>query len=218
VTLQAQRVYVVPSQETRIRRTVRIVTCTATLRLDWRVLINKRTSLFCMALDTDGIAGDAAAQSLVLEGAMRIVTIAAIYQPFIHFVMEGLRKSGLHVSVAGIAQLRLRNLEKVSLGAEFMNAMATRATYACLSVCGTLEIRMCRGVALQAFAIDCLRCRYGEPEEGFQIAATSLYMLSTWPVAALACNALAAMQHRKAGVRILSELLVDLTVTELTGL
>ncbi len=142
MTLQAQRVDVVPSQETWIRRTVRIVARTAALRFDWRMLINKRTGLFCMALYTDGIAGDAAMQSLVLEGAMRIVTIAAIYQTFIHFVMEGLRKSGLYVCVAGITELRLRNLEKTGLASGFMNAMATRATYACLSVCGAIEIRM----------------------------------------------------------------------------
>ena len=196
---------------------MRVVARTATLRLDWRMLINKRTSLFRMALYTDRIAGDAAAQALVLEGAMRIVTIAAIYQTFIHFVMEGLRKSGLHVSVAGVTELRLRNLEKAGLASGFMNAMTTHATYARLSVCGALEVRMGRGVAPQARLIYCFRRCFGEAEEGFQIAATSLYMLSARPVAALARNTLAAMQHRKAGVRVLSELLVDLTVTELTG-
>ena len=107
---------------------MRIVARTATFRSDWRVLINKRTCLFRMALHTDGIPGDAASQSLVLEGAMRIVTIAAIHQPFIHLVMERLRKSGLYVSVAGIAELRLRNLEKAGLASGFMNAMATQSS------------------------------------------------------------------------------------------
>jgi hypothetical protein len=60
-----------------------------------------------MALYADGVPGNAASQFLLLEGAMRIVTIAARHQPFIHLMMERLRKSGLHVSVAGIAELRL---------------------------------------------------------------------------------------------------------------
>jgi hypothetical protein len=169
-----------------------------------------------MALYTDRIARDAAMQSLFLEGAMRIVTIAAAHQALIHSVMERLRKSRLHVSVAGIAELRLRNLEKAGLAFEFMNAMATCTTYVCNSVCGALEIRMCCGVALQTLPIDCFRRRFAEAEDLFYIAA-QLYVLSAWPMAALARNPLAAMQHRKAGVRILSELLVDLTVTGLAG-
>jgi hypothetical protein len=81
-----------------------------------------------MALNTARIASDTAAQSLVLEGAMRIVTIAAAHQAFIHFVMERLRERGLHISVAGIAELRLGYLEKASLASRLMNAMAARTT------------------------------------------------------------------------------------------
>ena len=84
-----------------------IVAQTAAFRSDWRVLINKRPCFFRMALYTDGVPGDAALQFLLLEGAMGIVAIAASHQPFIHFMMERLRKSRLHVRVAGIAELRL---------------------------------------------------------------------------------------------------------------
>ena len=76
---------------------------------------------------------------------------------------------------------------------------------------------MCRGMALQALAIDRFRCRFGEPEEGFQTAASSLYMLSARSMAALAGDAFTPMRHRKAGVRILSELLAYLTVTGFAG-
>jgi hypothetical protein len=95
-----------------------------------------------MALYTDGIAGHAASQFLLLEGAVRIVTIAAVHQAFVHLMVERLRKSGLDVSVTGIAKLRLRNLEKAVLASGFMNAMATQATNVCSSVCGAIEIRM----------------------------------------------------------------------------
>ena len=86
---------------------MRIVARTAAFRSDWRVLINKRTCFFRMALYADGVPGDAASKLLLLEGAMRVVTIAASHQTFINFMMERLRKSGLDVSVAGIAELRL---------------------------------------------------------------------------------------------------------------
>ena len=196
---------------------MRIVARTATFNPDWRVLINKRPSLLRMALHTGGIAGDAASQSLLLEVSMWIVAIAATHQAFVHLVVERLRKSGLHVSVARIAELRLRDLEKAGLASGFMNAVTTHATYVCSSVCGALEVGMCRGMALQALAIDRFRCRFGEPKEGFQAAASSLYMLSARSMAALAGNAFATMQHRKSRVRILSKLLAYLAVTGFAG-
>jgi hypothetical protein len=170
-----------------------------------------------MALHTDRIAGDAASQSLLLECSVWIVAIAATYQAFIHLMVERLRKGGLHVSVACIAELRLGDLEKAGLASGFMNAVATRTTYICGSVCGALKIRMRGGVALQALVIDLFRCRFGEPEECLQAAAASLYVLSAWSMAALAGSAFAPMQHRKARVWVLGELLADLTVTEFTG-
>ena len=42
-------------------------------------------------------------------------------------------------------------------------------------------------------------------------------MLSTWPMAAFAGNAFAAMQHCEAGVRILRELFAYLAVTGFAG-
>jgi hypothetical protein len=118
-----------------------------------------------MALHTHGVPGDAASQLLLLECPVWIVTIAAVHQAFVHFMVERLRKSGLDVSVAGIAKLRLRNLEKAVLASEFMNAMATQATNVGSSVCGAIEIRMCRGMALQALAINRFRRRFVELEE-----------------------------------------------------
>jgi hypothetical protein len=121
---------------------MRIVARTASFRSDWRVLINKRTCLFRMTLHADSVPGDAASQFLLLECPVWIVTIAAVNQAFIHLMVERLRKSGLDVSVAGVAELRLRNLEKVVRASGFMNAMATQAANLCSSVCGAIEIRV----------------------------------------------------------------------------
>jgi hypothetical protein len=121
---------------------VRIVARTASFRFDRRMLINKRACLFRMALHTDGVPGDAASQFLLLEGPVWIVTITAVHQSFFYLMVERLRKSGLYVSVAGIAELRLRNLQKASIATEFMNAMATQATNLCNSMGGAIEIGM----------------------------------------------------------------------------
>jgi hypothetical protein len=123
-----------------------------------------------MALHTHNVPCDAASQFLLFECPVWIVTIAAIHQALIHLMVERLRKSGLDVSVAGIAKLRLRNLEKVLLASKFMNAMATQATNFCGSVCRSIEIRVRRGVALQALVIDLFRRRFVELEECLQAA------------------------------------------------
>jgi hypothetical protein len=73
-------------------------------------------------------------------------------------------------------------------------------------------------MALKALVIDCFRRRFVELEECLETAASSFYMLSARPMAALARNAFTAMQQGKAGVRILGELLAYLTVTGLAGL
>ena len=121
---------------------MRIVARTASFRSDWRVLINKRTCLFRMALHTDGVPGDAASQFLLLECPVWIMTIAAVHQAFVHLMVERLRKSGLYVRVAGIAELRLRHLEKVLLAREFMDAVAACAAYVCLAMRRVFEVGM----------------------------------------------------------------------------
>lgn len=54
------------------------------------MLINEGAGRFRMALHANRIACHAAVQALLLESAVRIVTIAAAYQTFIDPVMEGL--------------------------------------------------------------------------------------------------------------------------------
>ena len=82
----------------------------ATLGLNRRVLIDKWASNLCMALHTDGISSNAAPQLLLLERPVRIVTVTAAYQPFVHLVVKGLREGWLDIGVTGVAELWLRYL------------------------------------------------------------------------------------------------------------
>jgi len=111
------------------------------------MLIDERASGLGMAFHADGIAGDAAAQLLLLECAMRVVAIAAADQSLVHFVVKGLRKSRLYISVAGVTELRLRGLEQLLFTLERMDAVATCTPHVRLPVGGTLKIRMCSRMA-----------------------------------------------------------------------
>jgi hypothetical protein len=71
------------------------------------MLIDEGPGSLGVAFHADCIAGNAAVQALFFEGAMWIVAIAAVHEPLIHLVMEGLRKSWLYIRVAGVAKLRL---------------------------------------------------------------------------------------------------------------
>ena len=197
---------------------MRIVTRTAPLRPDWRMLIHKRAGFFCVTLHASDVSSDAASQSLLFEVPVWIVTIAAAHQAFVHLVVERLRKSWLHISVAGIAELWLRNLEQAGFTSKLMNAVTTHAAYVCTSVCRSFKIGMCPGMAFQTLVIDSFRSRIAEPKECLQAATSSLHMLSARSMAALAGNTFAAVRHRKSRVRILRKLLAYLAVTGFAGL
>src|SRR5690242_17749556 len=98
------------------------------------MLIYKWTGGLGVALHADGILGNAAAQLLPPEGAMWIVTVAAAHQPFVHLVVERLRKGWLYIVMARVTELRLGNREQMLFALIGMYAMATRTPYARFAV------------------------------------------------------------------------------------
>ncbi len=171
MALQAQCVYIVASEQAWIWRTMRDMTKAAALGLDGRMLVDKWTGNFGVALHTDCISGDAAAQLLLFERSMWIVTVTAAYEPFVHLVMEGLRKSWLDVGMAAVTKFWLRNLEKIAFALKRMNAVATGATYPRFAMGRTLKIGMGSCVACKAPFIHHLRRRLAELENLGRISA-----------------------------------------------
>ena len=181
------------------------------------MLIHKGSSSLRVTLLADRIAGDAAVQALFFECAVRIVAIAAVHEPLVHLVMKRLCKSRLHIAVAGVAKLRLRDLEETRITLEFVNAMTTRAAYSCITMRGALEVGMIPFVALQAPFICLPRADMAEPEYLRWIAA-SLHMLLTGSVTALAGDSLAAVQQCEASMRIVCELVAYVFMAGLASL
>ena len=69
-------------QQSRILGAVRRVACDAPFSLDHSVFIDKRSSNICVTFDADHVLIGGRLELCVLEGAMRIVTVAALDRAF----------------------------------------------------------------------------------------------------------------------------------------
>ncbi len=127
MALQAECINVADIQQTRVRRAVWRVAGGATFGLDDRVFKDKRTSCFRMALHADSVLIGRRFDQLALKCSVRIMAIAAFHQPFIHLMVKWLRKCGLHIGVAGVAELWLLNFEQARFILEAMHTVATGA-------------------------------------------------------------------------------------------
>lgn len=152
-----------------------------------------------------------------LERAVRIVTIAAVHQAFIHFVMKGLSERRFGVRVAGVAELRLRYLEQVVFALRLMYAVAAQAVDSRLAVRGVLEIGVRADVAGQAFLVYLLSAAVAELEDLCHIAPGIDVRLAR-SVAVFAGHALAVMHQGHLGMRIGGELIDLFLVAGCAGL
>src|ERR1051326_526419 len=111
MAFKAEQVNVAPAQQPRIGRAVRRVASYAALCFFRRMLKGEGASFVGVTVETKLVLGSRGAQLVCQKPAMRIVAIAAADQAFIYFVMERLGKIWLHIEMAGVAKLRLRNLQ-----------------------------------------------------------------------------------------------------------
>ena len=58
------------------------------ISLYWSMLVNKRSLLVCVTLDTGCVRAGRESRLLELKTAVRIVAIAALHRAFQHLVME----------------------------------------------------------------------------------------------------------------------------------
>jgi len=133
VATQAQQVYLVLIQHSRVRRSVRGMAYRAAFNLRL-VLIDKRPLLVHVALVANFILPNRRAQLLSFESPMRIVAITALDQPFIHPVMKRARELRSYIQVAAVAELGRVFLQKEFSRFRVMRGMAIDAGYATLQM------------------------------------------------------------------------------------
>jgi hypothetical protein len=151
-----------------------------------------------------------------LERAVRIVAIAALYQPLIHLVMERLSKCRLDIGVAAITELRLRRFEKALFAFRLVDTVAACAANLSLTMGRVCKIRMRASMAAQAFLIRRFGRRLGELEDFCNVAATVNVGLAR-TMAVLAGDAFIAMHERHAGVRVVGEFLYNILMAGFAG-
>ena len=111
MALQAQRVHVIAREQTWIRRTMWEMAGRAPLDLEGRVLVYERACGLCVTLGADGVLVRARKQQFVLEGAVGIMAVRADQHALGNLMVKWLCERRLHIRMAAIAELRLRDLQ-----------------------------------------------------------------------------------------------------------
>jgi len=201
VALIAQRVDVRHIQQTRVLRPMRRVASHTSLGLDRSVLKHKGATRLGVALGADRILIGRGLQVVVPKGPVWIMAVRAAHSALVHLVVERHIKRRFRVGMALEAQCGLRSLQQMFAILGLMDAMAARATDACLGMRRTIVVRMRSCMTTQAPLAPLFCCGFIEIEDlGFIAAA--LDVRATRSVAALAGCAILAMGQSQLGVRI----------------
>jgi hypothetical protein len=106
VAFQAEQVDLAAFEQSGIGRAMWDMARLATLN-DRFVLIDKWTGFFRVAFEADGILSRRGPQLTRQKSTMRVMAVAALYQPFVHTMVKGSIELLFRFQVAAIAKLRL---------------------------------------------------------------------------------------------------------------
>jgi hypothetical protein len=129
VALQAEQVDVAQFQHVGIWSTVRQVARLASIDLYGRMLEHKRPLLVRVTLEADRILRGGSLHLLGLDCAVRIVTVGALDQPFVHPMMERHVELGFLLEMAREAKLGLRFLQEELIRLRVVRGVAGDATH-----------------------------------------------------------------------------------------
>ena len=101
------------SQQARISRTVRRMTCDASFCLHRSMLVNKWTLLICVTLDASCISAGSKSGLFQFKTAVWIVAVAALHGSFKNLVMERQIELVLHLAMTTEAKLRFAHFEQL---------------------------------------------------------------------------------------------------------
>src|SRR5665213_181035 len=176
------------------------------------MLERERPAHIRVALGADGVLVFSGLLIVGQERPVYIVAVAALDQPFVDLVVDGHIELRLLVSMALVAERRLRSFQQLLFSVAGMYAMAARAAHVRPGMRGTIKIRMSARVATHALLIHLFRRMLRRIEDLRDVAAAINVRLAC-TVAVLAGRAIAAVHLRHLGVRIVLEFLAHLCMT-----
>ena len=149
VAFQAQGEDHWPLQQARVRGPVWYVAGFAAFHAHGRMLINKWPTFLGVALQAglfvrQRLPHQVRARSQAprrIEGTMRIVTVRALDDSFVHPVLEGHGKLSPYVGVTPVAKLRLLLREKELRSLRFVNGVTVRANDVVIRVRRAANVR-----------------------------------------------------------------------------
>ena len=216
VALVAERIDGRHVQQAGILGSVRRVAPEATLGPDRGVFVDERTANLGVALGADGVLVGRGPHIVGAEGAVRVMTIAALDQAFLHLVVKRHIERRLSLGVALEAEPRLRCLQQFVFRA-LVDAVAADATDVRLGVRRAVKVRVRSRVAALALGVNLFNRMLGGIEDLAYVAA-AIHMRLPCAVAAFAGHAgSGSVPQRQLGMRVIFKSLGDFTVATGTG-
>jgi hypothetical protein len=151
------------------------------------MLIDKRTGLFHVTLQANGILVGYAPHLRIREPTVLVVAIGALDQFFINPMMEGLGEVGFDFGMASVTQLRLRLHQQVLRFFVMMRRVAIQAIHVVALVGGAQKVAVLLSVLMagEAGGADLIR-RGGLERDDFRGIAARLHMRLARAVAGFA--------------------------------
>ena len=175
VTFQTHGEYDRAAQQPGVGRSMGIMTNFAAFHANWRMLIDKRSTLFHVALEAGLLValhlfdhgGPRGCAPGGCERSMRVVAIAAGHDTFVHAMLEGHGELGANIGVALVAQLRLHFRQQKFRSGGRVDRVAAGAHNIVLGVGRSADVGAgeCLGVAAQAVVLDLLGLELGEGDD-----------------------------------------------------
>ena len=152
VTRQAHKIHVAHLKKMNVGRSMGRVAGFAAFDLHGLMLKHERSSLVRVTSKTNRILRGRGADLFCRNSSVRVVTVTALDQSFVHPVMKWHLELGLLIEVAGIAKRRLSFDEQKFLGLRMVRRMAGDAADVVFRMHGVNRIHVLRAARMAGHA------------------------------------------------------------------
>ena len=184
VAFQADQVYLCALQQARIGRAMWQMASRAAFDLDGFMFVHERAGFVRVALEANQVLRPGRSQLAGLETTMLVMAIGALYESFVHAVMERPVELLLLIQVAAVAKCWLLLFEQKLALFCMVRVVAIRAAHSVLNVDGACEIAVLLSIlmAVKAASADLLR-RCALEGKNLGLISAALDVSFPWTVA-----------------------------------